>query len=64
MKIAVYCKNEFLREDGKTPFWVGDAERIGEIRNIPARDLATETAKDGKPRKSGMWSSSVVDQSP
>jgi hypothetical protein len=61
MKIAVYCKNEFLGEDGKTPFWVGDAERIGEIRNHTARELAAETAKHGKPCRHQMWSSDVVD---
>ncbi len=64
MKIAIYCKNEVLQEDGKVPLWVVDAERVGTIKSLTARDLATETAKDGKPRKSGMWSSAVVDETP
>jgi len=52
MIIIVEVKNEIL---GNDEFWRGPAERIGEIRNIPARQLAELVAADGKPRKNGMW---------
>lgn len=55
MNIVVTCRNEILREDGSKPFWEGPAERLHEIRNLVARDLAVDVAKDGRTRKSGMW---------
>lgn len=54
-RIVITCKSEILREDGSTPFWEGPADRIGEIRSLVARDLAVDVVKDGKTRKSGMW---------
>lgn len=55
MKITVRCINSFLGETGEPPFWVGDASEIQSIRNSSARELAQEVIKDGKTRKSGMW---------
>jgi len=57
MMLRVEVKNEIL---GDSVFWEGPAERLEEIRNYPARDLAREVAKDGKPRRSGMWNVFVV----
>jgi len=50
--IRVEVKNEIL---GDSVFWEGPAEKIEEIRNYPARDIARKVAQDGKPRKDGMW---------
>lgn len=60
MKIIVTCKNEILGEDGSKPFWEGPAERIGEIRNFTARELAAEVAKHGNPCRRGMWTVEAV----
>lgn len=52
MVIVVEVKNDIL---GNDEFWRGPADRISEIRNIPARRLAELVCADGLPRKSGMW---------
>jgi len=51
-EIVVECKNEIL---GDSTFWRGPPHRIGDIRNIPARQTAMLVAKDGKTRQHGMW---------
>lgn len=56
MKIIVTCKNEFLGEDGSKPYWQGPVERIGEIPNLTAWELAAEVAKHANPCRNGMWS--------
>lgn len=50
--IIVEVKNEIL---GDSEFWRGPADRICEIRNIPARITAQQVVQDGKPRVCGMW---------
>ena len=57
MEILVEVKNEIL---GYSVFWRGQAEKIAEIRNIPARRTAEAVAKDGKTRVCGMWHVSAV----
>jgi hypothetical protein len=48
---------------GKGVFWSGDSMKVGEISNIFARMLALNVRLDGKTRKSGMWTVSVIDKS-
>lgn len=57
MEILVETKSEVV---GSGVFWKGPADRIGEIRNIPAREIAAMVARDGKSRVLGMWQVSVV----
>lgn len=57
MEILVETKNEIL---GDGVFWRGPAERIKEIRNIPAREMAKLVAQDGVKRVLGMWHVSAV----
>lgn len=57
MQILVETKSEVI---GNGVFWTGPAERIGEIRNIPARELAAMVARDGESRSLGMWRVSAV----
>lgn len=57
MRIRVEVKNKIL---GDSVFWEGEAERVGEIRNIPARETAKLVAKDGQARTSGMWHVSAL----
>lgn len=57
MEIVVETKNEIF---GDGVFWRGPAERVGEIRNIPARETAKLVAKDGNPRVCGMWHVSAL----
>ena len=57
MTLRVEVKNAIL---GDCVFWEGPAEKLDEIRNYPARDLARIVAKDGKARRDGMWVVSVV----
>jgi hypothetical protein len=52
MKIKVEVKSTVL---GDSIFWEGDVLNINEIRNNVAKDLAKMVAKDGNPRKEGMW---------
>jgi hypothetical protein len=52
VNLRVEVKNAIL---GDSVFWEGPSERLEDIRNIPARDLARLVAKDGQTRKSGMW---------
>lgn len=52
MVIVVEVRNQIL---GDSEFWRGPADRVGEIRSIPARMIAKLTAQDGKPRIDGMW---------
>lgn len=51
-EIVVTYSSEIL---GSGEFWRGPANRLREIRNIPARRLAERVAVDGKPRLLGMW---------
>lgn len=55
--ILVETKNEIL---GNGVFWRGPSDRVSEIQNIPAREMAKLVAKDGKPRACGMWRVSAV----
>lgn len=57
MEILVEVKNEIL---GDSVFWRGPAEKVSEIRNIPARQTAEAVAKDGQKRVCGMWHVSAV----
>lgn len=57
MRVRVEVKNKIL---GDSVFWEGEAERVGEIRNIPARETAKLVAKDGQARTSGMWHVSAL----
>lgn len=57
MEILVEVKNEIL---GDSVFWRGEADKVAEIRNIPARQTAEAVAKDGQKRVCGMWHVSVV----
>lgn len=57
MRIRVEVKNEIL---GDSIFWEGSADRVHEIRNIPARQTAKLVAKDGKKRICGMWHVSAL----
>ena len=50
--IEVIYKNEIL---GIGILWLGEENRIEEIRNIPARLLAEKVILDGKTRHDGMW---------
>lgn len=51
-ELIVTYQSEVL---GNGQFWQGRVDEIEEIRNIPARDIAREVAKDGKTRTIGMW---------
>ena len=57
MEIVVETKSDVI---GNGVFWRGPADRINEIRNIPARKTAELVAKDGKSRVCGMWHVSTV----
>ena len=57
MKIRVEVKNDIL---GNYVFWEGEASSVQEVRNIPARTIATMVAQDGIPRVFGMWHASAV----
>lgn len=52
MIVIVEVKNEIL---GDSEFWRGDKDKIHEIRNVVARELAKQVAKDGIQRADGMW---------
>lgn len=52
MRIRVEVKNEIL---GDSVFWEGPADRVDDIRNVPARVTAKMVVKDGQARVSGMW---------
>lgn len=56
--IVVSFASEVL---GSGEFWRGPADRIREIRNIPARRMAEAVVKDGKPRVAGMWKVEQID---
>jgi hypothetical protein len=56
MEIRVAVKSAIL---GDSVFWEGPAERINEIRNIPARRTAEKVVQDGRPRTCGMWHVSI-----
>ena len=57
MEIVVETKSDVV---GNGVFWRGPADRIDEIRNIPARKAAKLVAEDGKKRVIGMWHVSVT----
>ena len=57
MKIIVTYENAIF---GNGLHWEGDATKIHEIPNIPARLTAEKVVKDGKKRVCGMWHVSVV----
>ena len=59
MILRVEVKNAIL---GDSVFWEGPSERLEDIRNIPARDLARLVAKDGQTRKNGMWVVSALSE--
>ena len=50
--IIVEVKNEIL---GDHEFWRGDEDKISEIKNLVAKNLAKRVSIDGQPRSSGMW---------
>lgn len=50
--IIVEVKNEIL---GDREFWRGDEDKISEIKNLVAKNLAKRVSIDGQPRSSGMW---------
>lgn len=50
--IVVEVNNEIL---GNSEFWRGSEDKIHEIRNVYARDLAKKVVKDGQSRSNGMW---------
>lgn len=50
--IIVEVKNEIL---GDHEFWRGDEDKISEIKNLVAQNLAKRVLIDGQPRSSGMW---------
>ena len=52
MRIKVEVKNTIL---GDSVLWEGPADRVEEIRNIPARETAKLVAQDGRNRVCGMW---------
>jgi hypothetical protein len=52
VKIRVEVKNDIL---GDSVLWEGDSKNISQIRNIPARELAEQVARDGVSRKIGIW---------
>ncbi len=52
MKVRVEVKNDIL---GNSVFWEGSPEKADEVRNIVAKNLVKQIAKDGKPRREGMW---------
>ena len=56
--IRVEIKSDVL---GDSVFWKGPADRVSEIRNVPARRTAQLVSEDGKARACGMWRVSVVD---
>jgi hypothetical protein len=58
MTLSVTFQSEIL---GSGEFWRGDAEKISEIRNIPAREAAKHVARDGQTRFVGMWKVEKVD---
>ena len=45
---------------GDHVFWQGAVEDISQIRNLPARLIAYQVAKDGVARRWGMWRVSAV----
>lgn len=55
--LLVEVRSEVL---GDQVFWRGAAGDAGLIRNVPARRLAYQVAKDGIPRRYGMWRVSAV----
>lgn len=57
MRIKVEVKNEIL---GDSVFWEGPADRVEEIRNIPARETAKLVVQDGRNRVCGMWHVSAL----
>ena len=57
MHIKVEYRNEIL---GNGVLWEGPADAIEAIPNFPARYLATLVARDGEPRRDGMWHVSAV----
>jgi len=50
--IIVDVKNEIL---GDHEFWRGDEDKISEIKNLVAQNLAKRVLIDGQPRSAGMW---------
>lgn len=56
MIIEVTYDSEIL---GSGVFWEGTPDKIHEIRNIPARNLAQKVVNDGETRTSGMWTVKV-----
>lgn len=40
---------------GNGEFWRGPANKVAEIRNVVARELAQYVSLDGKARTVGMW---------
>jgi hypothetical protein len=61
VNLKVEVKNAIL---GDSVFWEGPSEKLEDIRNIPARDLARQVAVDGQTRKSGMWVVSALPNAP
>lgn len=59
IEIVITYESEVL---GSGEFWRGPANRISEIRNIPARRAAEKLLEndDGKPVSGGMWTASVA----
>ena len=55
--LLVEIRSEVL---GDQVFWQGAVEDIGLIRNVPARLIAYQVAKDGIARRYGMWRVSAV----
>lgn len=45
---------------GSGVFWEGRADDIKEMRNIPARMLATRVAKHGGKEQLGMWTAELL----
>ena len=56
--IVVTYQNEIL---GAGVVWEGHEDRLEDIRNIPARNLARLVAQDGRTRQAGMWTVERVD---
>lgn len=50
--IIVKYESEVL---GENIFWQGPEHRVGEIRNVVARDLAKRALVLGRPQQEGMW---------
>ena len=55
--IRVEVVNEIL---GDSIFWEGLPENVMDIRNIIAKKLAKQVAKDGQSRSLGMWRVSAI----